>query len=189
MTRVAGMASGTQNGHLTIEGGEKMAWCEVVADGEDINDEDLFEIDLEMLNEIPPPTHAEAHPNAAGITLLANCLLPAVDVSGAVPITSDLETALEALWGRRGMDALPLVWGFHLDERPHVKGNDECQVQRKCQEVKFAALVVKSESLSFHVLCFSWLELQNFHVAACLMSQHACSWGLMNWVLRHECVT
>ncbi|KAF8403270.1 hypothetical protein HHK36_011371 [Tetracentron sinense] len=77
---------------------------------EDIDEDELFEIDLELLNNVPPPTYWENYPTptgnsflamvnkipqptywesfptATGNALLANCLLPIADVSSAVPM-------------------------------------------------------------------------------------------------------
>lgn len=52
----------------------------------DMEDEDLFEINLEAVNSIPPPHYWDSYFTATGNALLANCLLPISDVSGAVPI-------------------------------------------------------------------------------------------------------
>ncbi|XP_018813649.1 uncharacterized protein LOC108985703 [Juglans regia] len=52
----------------------------------DMEDEDLFEINLEAVNSIPPPYYWDSYFTATGNALLANCLLPISDVSGAVPI-------------------------------------------------------------------------------------------------------
>lgn len=48
-------------------------------------DEDLFEIDLEAVDAIPPPHYWESHYTSTGNALLANCLLPISDISVAVP--------------------------------------------------------------------------------------------------------
>ncbi|KAG2686586.1 hypothetical protein I3843_09G012600 [Carya illinoinensis] len=52
----------------------------------DMEDEDLFEINLEAVNSIPPPHYWDSYFTATGNALLANCLLPISDVSGAIPI-------------------------------------------------------------------------------------------------------
>lgn len=54
----------------------------------DMEDEDLFEINLEAVNSIPPPHYWDSYFTTSGSALLANCLLPISDVSGAVPIVS-----------------------------------------------------------------------------------------------------
>ncbi|KAG2682946.1 hypothetical protein I3843_10G008600 [Carya illinoinensis] len=54
----------------------------------DMEDEDLFEINLEAVDSIPPPHYWDSYFTATGNALLANCLLPISDVSGAVPIVS-----------------------------------------------------------------------------------------------------
>nr|DAD39878.1 TPA_asm: hypothetical protein HUJ06_014201 [Nelumbo nucifera] len=51
-------------------------------------DDDLFEIDLEVVNNLPPPFYWESNSTATDCVLLANCLLPISDVSGAVPVAS-----------------------------------------------------------------------------------------------------
>ncbi|KAJ8754746.1 hypothetical protein K2173_012135 [Erythroxylum novogranatense] len=51
-------------------------------------EEELFEIDLEAVNNLPPPHYWESYFTATRSTLFANCLLPIADVSSAVPIAS-----------------------------------------------------------------------------------------------------
>lgn len=58
------------------------------------DDEDLFEIDLEAVNSIPPPYYWDSYVTATGNALMANCLLPISDVSGAVPMVSEACNAL-----------------------------------------------------------------------------------------------
>ncbi|GKV38960.1 hypothetical protein SLE2022_079260 [Rubroshorea leprosula] len=51
-------------------------------------EEELFEINLEAVNSIPPPPHyCETHVTATGSALFANCLLPIADVSSAIPMS------------------------------------------------------------------------------------------------------
>lgn len=52
---------------------------------EEEDEGDLFEINLEIVNEIPPPQYYY-FTATTNTTLLANCLLPVADVSCAVPI-------------------------------------------------------------------------------------------------------
>ncbi|KAL8039709.1 hypothetical protein ABFX02_10G053900 [Erythranthe guttata] len=56
---------------------------------EEEDDEDLFEINLEIVNKIPPPQYYywESYFNltTSSNALLANCLLPITDISCAVP--------------------------------------------------------------------------------------------------------
>ncbi|KAH7554062.1 hypothetical protein ACOSP7_028958 [Xanthoceras sorbifolium] len=59
----------------------------IVVDMED-EEEDLFEIDLEAVDSIPPPHYFESYFTATTNTLLANCLLPISDVSSAIPMVS-----------------------------------------------------------------------------------------------------
>ncbi|KAK9290691.1 hypothetical protein L1049_008865 [Liquidambar formosana] len=50
---------------------------------------ELFEINIEAVNSIPPPQYYwESYFTATGNALLANCLLPIDDVSSAVPMVS-----------------------------------------------------------------------------------------------------
>ncbi|PIN05406.1 hypothetical protein CDL12_22051 [Handroanthus impetiginosus] len=58
------------------------------------DEEDLFEIDLEIFSKIPPPHYWESYFTATNNTLLANCLLPIADVSKAVPM---VVTAVDAV--------------------------------------------------------------------------------------------
>lgn len=62
----------------------------------DEDDEDLFEINLEIVNKIPPPQYywESCYFTATTNTLLANCLLPAADVSSAVPIVMTSSPAI-----------------------------------------------------------------------------------------------
>lgn len=78
-------------------------------DEEEEEDGDLFEINLEIVNKIPPPQYYwESYFTAAtSSTLLANCLLPIADVSCAVPIYGDEGLRSDALlpWpGTRDQD-------------------------------------------------------------------------------------
>ncbi|XAR69735.1 hypothetical protein NMG60_11001440 [Bertholletia excelsa] len=53
---------------------------------EEEEEEELFEIDLEVVNNLPPPHYWDSISTATNHALLANCLLPISDISGAVPI-------------------------------------------------------------------------------------------------------
>ncbi|KAF8109013.1 hypothetical protein N665_0104s0319 [Sinapis alba] len=57
---------------------------------EDGEEDDLFEINLEALSDMKssPRNACQRFPARTGSVLLANCLLPAADISGAVPATS-----------------------------------------------------------------------------------------------------
>ncbi|XP_050383490.1 uncharacterized protein LOC126800217 [Argentina anserina] len=60
----------------------------ILSDMED--EEDLFEIDLEAVESIPPPQYNwDSYFTAAGDVLLANCLLPVTDISRAIPTVSE----------------------------------------------------------------------------------------------------
>lgn len=67
-------------------------------------DEELFEINLEAVNSIPPPHYWDSYFTATGNALLANCLLPISEISGAIPIVSeDVSGAVPA--GSKSCDA------------------------------------------------------------------------------------
>ncbi|CAE6032571.1 unnamed protein product [Arabidopsis arenosa] len=53
-------------------------------------DDDLFEINLEAISDTTesPPYDGQRFPARTGSVLLANCLLPAAEISCAVPATS-----------------------------------------------------------------------------------------------------
>ena len=51
-------------------------------------EEELFEINLEAVDCIPPPHYWEAFFTATSSALLANCLLPISDLSSAIPTVS-----------------------------------------------------------------------------------------------------
>ncbi|KAA8518588.1 hypothetical protein F0562_016062 [Nyssa sinensis] len=51
-------------------------------------EEELFEINLEVVNNIPPPHYWESYFTATSNALLANCLLPIAAVSSAVPMVT-----------------------------------------------------------------------------------------------------
>ncbi|KAG2309177.1 hypothetical protein Bca52824_028925 [Brassica carinata] len=57
---------------------------------EDVEEDDLFEINLEAVSDTQssPRNASQIFPARTGSVLLANCLLPAADISGAVPATS-----------------------------------------------------------------------------------------------------
>lgn len=60
----------------------------ILSDMED--EEDLFEIDLEAVESLPPPQYNwDSYFVAAGDVLLANCLLPVTDISRAIPTVSE----------------------------------------------------------------------------------------------------
>ncbi|KAJ0028412.1 hypothetical protein Pint_35941 [Pistacia integerrima] len=57
------------------------------------DDDDLFEIDIEAVNAIPPPHYCESYFTATTSILFANCLLPISDVSCAIPMPNLLAIA------------------------------------------------------------------------------------------------
>ncbi|KAJ9181406.1 hypothetical protein P3X46_009539 [Hevea brasiliensis] len=60
----------------------------------------LFEIDLEAVDRIPPPHYWESYFTATSSALLANCLLPISDVSGAIPTPSTVSFAEQLVFFR-----------------------------------------------------------------------------------------
>ncbi|PWA98611.1 hypothetical protein CTI12_AA016790 [Artemisia annua] len=56
-------------------------------------DDDLFEIDLEAVGNLPPPFYWESYLTATANTLFANCLVPIADVSSAVPMARNTKRA------------------------------------------------------------------------------------------------
>lgn len=88
MTRRAGLVNrGTEE--------EKQEASEAKRDGEAGSDEDgeeddLFEINLDAVSDktSSPPYDWQRFPARTGSVLLANCLLPAAEISGAVPANS-----------------------------------------------------------------------------------------------------
>lgn len=59
---------------------------------EDDDDEDLFEIDLDAVCDLPPPYYWESCLTVTANTLFANCLVPITDVSSAVPMANPKDT-------------------------------------------------------------------------------------------------
>ena len=58
---------------------------------ENQEDEELFDINLELVDNIPPPNYYwERYFLSTGNALLANCLLPVTDLSDAIPVISEL---------------------------------------------------------------------------------------------------
>ncbi|KAL2533559.1 Uncharacterized protein Adt_06910 [Abeliophyllum distichum] len=56
---------------------------------EEEEERDLFEINLEAVNKMPPPQYYwDSYFTASSDTLLANCLLPISDVSRAIPMAA-----------------------------------------------------------------------------------------------------
>ncbi|OVA03575.1 hypothetical protein BVC80_1651g82 [Macleaya cordata] len=101
-------------------------------------DEELFEIDFEAANKIPPSGYWEGCLNlttTGNIALLANCLLPISDVSNAVPTVSYgwgesavknasrivmmIEFVPERFWGS------PLAFGLYDTYRKSLLGSIE----------------------------------------------------------------
>lgn len=70
------------------QGGSNEVPAEMKLDDDEGHNDDLFEIDLEAVNTIPPPYYWESCFTRTGNTLLANCLLPIADVSSAVPMVA-----------------------------------------------------------------------------------------------------
>ncbi|KAI3706769.1 hypothetical protein L6452_24725 [Arctium lappa] len=60
---------------------------------EEEEEEELFEIDLEAVGDLPPPYYWESYLTATtDYTLFANCLVPIVDVSSAIPMANPKQT-------------------------------------------------------------------------------------------------
>ncbi|KAK9127743.1 hypothetical protein Syun_016540 [Stephania yunnanensis] len=55
---------------------------------EEDEDDELFEIDLKVVDNIPPPLYLEGYFTRTSSALLANCLLPLAVISSAVPADS-----------------------------------------------------------------------------------------------------
>ncbi|XVE75989.1 hypothetical protein DITRI_Ditri12bG0136500 [Diplodiscus trichospermus] len=72
---------------------------------EEEEEEELFEINLEAVNSIPPPHYWEAFFTETSSALLANCLLPISDLSCAIPTVS---TACSTL-SREGLTNIVMV--------------------------------------------------------------------------------
>ncbi|XWS43428.1 hypothetical protein CRYUN_Cryun16bG0102800 [Craigia yunnanensis] len=68
-------------------------------------EEELFEINLEAVDCIPPPHYWEAFVTATSSALLANCVLPISDLSNAIPTVS---TACSTL-SREGLTKIVMV--------------------------------------------------------------------------------
>lgn len=102
----------------TVEGSAES--IEVTQDMSVDEEEDLFEIDLEAVNCIPPPHYWESYyTSSPGSALLANCLLPISDISSAVPISLAGTTSIFLITEPRSVGEclrLPFLWGF-LDFR------------------------------------------------------------------------
>ncbi|KAH6802748.1 hypothetical protein C2S51_034194 [Perilla frutescens var. frutescens] len=88
-----------------MEASKEELQIHMMKDEEEEDDGDLFEINIDIVNKIPPPQYYWENFTAAtaNITLLANCLLPIADVSCAVPIVmtvSDSSSSLSPPWPR-----------------------------------------------------------------------------------------
>ncbi|CAA2995191.1 Hypothetical predicted protein [Olea europaea subsp. europaea] len=76
------MDLGSKNAEKQYESGRKIqTFIE-----EEEEEGDLFEINLEVVNKIPPPQYYWDSYFTTSDTLLANCLLPISDVSRAIPM-------------------------------------------------------------------------------------------------------
>lgn len=70
------------------------------------DEDDLFEIDLEAVNNTPPPGYqwGSYRTDNPGIALFANCLLPVADVSSAIPaapVTAMSDVSAQSIRTRR----------------------------------------------------------------------------------------
>ena len=70
-------------------------------------DDDLFEIDLEAVGNLPvPPFYWESYLTATANTLFANCLVPIADVSSAVPMARNTKSAKQTWLGSGSRSAI-----------------------------------------------------------------------------------
>ncbi|CAI9780214.1 unnamed protein product [Fraxinus pennsylvanica] len=77
------MDLGPKNAEKQYESGRKIQ--KIVEEEEE--ERDLFEINIEVVNKIPPPQYYwDRYFTTTSDTLLANCLLPISDVSRAIPM-------------------------------------------------------------------------------------------------------
>ncbi|OMO82176.1 hypothetical protein CCACVL1_12044 [Corchorus capsularis] len=77
----------TSSKHVEISNKKKTQSSVAEMEEEEEEEEDLFEINLEAVNSIPPPHYWEGFYTATSSALLANCLLPISDLSTAIPST------------------------------------------------------------------------------------------------------
>ncbi|KAI3823496.1 hypothetical protein L1987_04934 [Smallanthus sonchifolius] len=82
------MSPTLQHNEHTICSKEKAADMKQEKLQEEDDEDDLFEIDLEAVGELPPPYYWESCLTVTANTLFANCLVPITDVSSAVPMAN-----------------------------------------------------------------------------------------------------
>lgn len=80
-------------------------------------DDELFEIDLEAVNTIPPPHYCESKFTSTATTLLANCLLPISDVSSAIPVPNLLVIADSLPILPANVVGIPFMGAFGIEQR------------------------------------------------------------------------
>lgn len=79
----------------------------------DMDDDDLFEIDLEAVCAVAPPYYWESCFTRTANTLLANCLLPIAEVSSAVPMVVPQASKTNCIFS--ALPGLPRkIYGIHL---------------------------------------------------------------------------
>ncbi|CAI9766371.1 unnamed protein product [Fraxinus pennsylvanica] len=114
------MDLGAKNGEKQYEKGRNIkTFVEVEVEEEE--EQDLFEINLEVVNKIPPPQYYwDSYSTATSDTLLANCLLPISDVSRAIPMVL------------KAYDVLTCPGAAESMPRKHMEGNFVLQ----CRQMK-----------------------------------------------------
>lgn len=101
--------------------------------GMEEEDEDLFEIDLEAVNCIPPPaSYWESYFTSTGnVALLANCLMPISHISSAIPAVSfDSVVLIPEPISLGEYLRLPFLGGFGFIDHEKMKARFQFQFQR-----------------------------------------------------------
>jgi hypothetical protein len=80
----------------------------------DMEDDELFEINLEAVSCIPPPLYWDSYLTSTENALMANCLLPISEVSGAVPIASKDVSSSAVSMASQSCNALSLTGTVNL---------------------------------------------------------------------------
>ncbi|CAN6834993.1 unnamed protein product [Brassica oleracea] len=125
---------------------------------EDCEEDDLFEINLEAVSDAKSSRRYECQrfPARTGSVLLANCLLPAADISGAVPATSRAWNDL--VWFRRLLYVENLGTDRDYTETPnpdakptHLHNPDAKQTPCLPNSVKHCYLDLNGQSKLKHI--------------------------------------
>lgn len=72
------------------------------------DDDDLFEIDLDAVGNLPPPYYWESYLTKTTNNLFANCLVPIADVSSAIPMANSKDR--EHTWFGPGSGTRRVIW-------------------------------------------------------------------------------